>query len=504
MRILFWFRKDLRLDDNTGLAAAARDAGGDVVPFYASEPSILSRDDIAPIRVRFVLDSLADLAAACVRAGSRLALAHGEATDTVLAAARACRADAVYWNDEYEPALRARDAAVEQALRAAGRRVERFHDRLLVPPDAVRTQAGSPFTVYSPYRRACEALPTPLPSPLPAVTRLAPHDLPAPALATLAQLGLADPPPAAVAAWPGGATAAARRLATFLEHGLARYAGERDFPAVPAHSRLSADLKFGTLGVRRVAHAALGALEGRAAGRDPALRSSVDKFVAELRWRDFYAQVLFHFPHAAAGAFRREFDAIRWEGSAAWFDAWTQGRTGYPIVDAAMRELAATGFMHNRARMIVASFLTKDLLTDWRAGERWFMQHLVDGDLASNNGGWQWAAGTGTDAQPYFRIFNPVLQGVKFDPEGTYVKRWAPELADVPAQFIHVPWEIGTKRRRKTTPGLFAETGPPAAYPERVVLHEEMRDHALAMYRAAGKVEDRDPRAPLDAAKRPR
>ena len=486
MRILFWFRKDLRLDDNTGLAAAARDAGGDVVPFYASEPAILSRPDIAPIRVQFVLDALADLAAACARAGSRLALAHGDATATVVAAARASGADAVWWNDEYEPELLARDAAVERALRAAGLGVERFHDRLLVPPGAVRTQAGTPFTVYSPYRRACEALPTPLPSPLPAVTRLAAHDLPAPPPATLERLGFAPPPPAAVAAWPGGAAAARRRLEAFLEHGLARYAGERDFPAVAAHSRLSADLKFGTIGVRRVAHAALGALGGRAAGRDPALRSSVDKFIAELRWRDFYAQVLFHFPHAATGAFRREFDALRWEGDPAWFDAWKAGRTGYPIVDAAMRELAATGFMHNRTRMIVASFLTKDLLLDWRAGERWFMQNLVDGDLASNNGGWQWAAGTGTDAQPYFRIFNPVLQGARFDPEGTYVKRWVPELAAVPAEKIHVPWEIGVKRRRGSAPALFADAGPPAAYPGRIVLHEEMRERALAMYRAAG------------------
>ncbi len=482
MRILFWFRKDLRLDDNSGLAAAARDAGGNVVPFYGSEPAILTRPDIAPIRVQFVLDSLADLSAACARAGSRLALAHGDATTMVLAAARACGADAVYWNDEYEPALRARDAAVEATLRGAGFGVERFHDRLLVPPDEVRTRAGTPFTVYTPYRRACEALPVPLPSPLPAVTRLAAHELPAPPLATLAQLGFPMVPRDALAAWHGGASAAARRLETFLEHALARYMGERDFPAAAAHSRLSADLKFGTIGVRRAAHGALAVADGGRGG--PALRSSVDKFIAELRWRDFYAQVLHHHPHAAAGAFRREFDAIRWAGADAWFEAWKEGRTGYPIVDAAMRELAATGFMHNRARMIVASFLTKDLLTDWRRGERWFMQNLVDGDLASNNGGWQWAAGTGTDAQPYFRIFNPVLQGVRFDPDGTYVKRWVPELADVPTEFVHTPWEIGTKRRRGTT-GLFPDTVPPAAYPERIVIHEEMRERALAMYRAA-------------------
>ena len=443
MRILHWFRKDLRLDDNTALHAAARDAEGNVVPFYASEPSILSRPDIAPIRVQFVLDALADLDQACRRAGSRLALAHGEAVDTVLAAARACGADAVSWNDEYEPALIARDAAVEKALRAAGLEVRRSQDRQLVPPDAVLSREGKPYVVYSAYRRACEALPVPVASPLPAVTRLAAHDLPERSLATLSRLGFAAPPPMALELWPGGATAGRKRLQHFLEHGLSRYATERDFPAAGAHSRLSADLKFGTLGVRRIVQQVLGA----ASPRD---RASADKYVAELRWRDFYAQVLFHHPHVEHGAFRREFDGIPWEGTEEWFQAWCEGRTGYPIVDAGMRELAATGFMHNRVRMIVASFLTKDLLTNWQRGERWFMQHLVDGDLANNNGGWQWAAGTGTDAQPYFRIFNPALQAAKFDPDGTYMTRW---------------------------PG---EATPP------VVIHEAMRPLALAIYSSPG------------------
>jgi deoxyribodipyrimidine photo-lyase len=472
LRVLHWFRKDLRLDDNTGLAAAARDAGGDVVPFYASEPAILGREDIAPIRVRFVLDGLADLSAACARAGSRLALAHGEATATVPAAARAAGADAVYWNDEYEPALVARDDAVERALRQAGISVRRFHDRLLVPPGMVRTKQGTPFTVYSPFRRACEALP--LPSPLPAVSRLASHELPVRPPASVSQLGFEPPPAAAVERWPGGAAAAARRLERFLEHGLGRYASERDFPAAGAHSRLSADLKFGTIGVRRLVQAVLATLSGRAgrgAGADR--NAAVAKYVAELRWRDFHAQVMFHHPHAEHGALRREFGAMRWPGTEEWFAAWCAGRTGYPMVDAGMRELAATGFMHNRVRMIVASFLAKDLLLDWRRGERWFMRHLVDGDLASNNGGWQWAAGTGTDAQPWFRIFNPVLQGEKFDPAGDYVRRWVPELAALPARGIHRPWT------------RLADAGD---YPSRVVVHEEMRERALALYaRAAGR-----------------
>jgi deoxyribodipyrimidine photo-lyase len=459
VRILFWFRKDLRLDDNTGLAEAVRDARGDVVPFYASEPAILGRDDIAATRVRFVLDSLADLAAAIERAGSRLALDHGDATGTVPRAARAAGAEAVYWNDEYEPALRARDDAVERALRDAGIGVRRFHDRLLAPPGAVVTKSGAPFTVFTPFQRACAALPSARPAP--AVTRLAAHEMPSPPLATLERLGFAT----TQTPWPGGARAAAKRLDRFAADRLARYAAERDRPASDAISRLSADLKFGTLSPRRVAARVMDA-----AADDRRLGPAAEKYLSELRWRDFYAHVLYHFPHAESGALRREYHRIRWAGDPAHFESWRSGRTGYPIVDAGMRELAATGFMHNRVRMIAASFLTKDLLLDWRLGEGHFMRRLVDGDLASNNGGWQWAAGTGTDAQPWFRVFNPTLQGERFDPDGAYVRRWVPELARVPARWVHRPWEA---------------PDPPAGYPAPIVDHAVQRERALAMYRAA-------------------
>jgi deoxyribodipyrimidine photo-lyase len=475
MRIIFWFRKDLRLADNTGLHEAARDAAGEVVPFHTTESTPVPQATadtaaapgaIAPAQARFTRDSLADLAGAIARAGSRLALDHAPALEAVPRAARLARADAVYWNDEYEPALERRDDEVERALRAAGVAVRRFHDRLLVPPGAVLTKTGTPFVVYSAFRRACEVLPPG--SPLPAVKRLAPHDLPA---------ALLEPavPGGAPEQWPGGATAARRRLAHFIRHGLARYATGRDFLADDAISRLSADLRSGTLSPRTVTAAVLG--EARAAPRDRALAASAEKFVAELRWRDFYAHVLHHFPHCESGSFRRKYDRIRWSGDPAHLDAWRAGRTGYPVVDAAMRELAATGFMQNRARMIVASFLTKDLLLDWQLGERHFMRHLVDGDLASNNGGWQWAAGTGTDAQPFFRIFNPVLQGQRFDPEGAYVRRWVPELERMPARWIHRPWEAPGRALEEAGVRLGA------GYPERIVEHEEQRELALAMYR---------------------
>jgi deoxyribodipyrimidine photo-lyase len=479
MRILHWFRKDLRLDDNTALSEAAREAGGDVVPFYASEPAILGRDDIAATRVRFVLEALAGLAARIEAAGSRLALDHGEAVETVVRAARAAGAGAVSWNDEYEPALRRRDDAVEAALRGAGIGVRRFHDRLLVPPGEVLTTTGTPFTVYTPFRRACETLPVSW--PLPATTRFATHALPTPPLATLDRLGFEEP---ASERWPGGETAARGRLERFVGHGLPRYASHRDVPAEPAVSRLSADLKFGTLSVRTVVRAVQAAARAGAAPRE-----AVDKFVAELRWRDFYAHVLWHFPHVEHGCFRREYDAIAWLGDPAHLARWIAGATGYPLVDAGMRELIATGFVHNRVRMVVASFLTKDLLLDWRLGERHFMKHLIDGDLASNNGGWQWAAGTGTDAQPYFRIFNPVLQGEKFDPGGAYVRRWVPELARVPARWIHRPWEA--------PPLALAEAGVTLGetYPAPLVDHGEQRAKALAMY-AVGERAGPAPGAP--------
>jgi deoxyribodipyrimidine photo-lyase len=475
MRILFWFRNDLRLADNTGLHEAVRDAAGDVVPFHttgsaparhATADAVAASDAIAPVRARFRHDCLADLAGAIERAGSRLAFDHRPALEALPHAARLARADAVYWNDEYEPALERRDAGVERAVRTAGVAVRRFHDRLLVPPGAVLTKTGTPYVVYTAFRRACEALP--LGAPLPAVARLAPHGLPA----------WPHEPPGpggAVGSWPGGVAAGRRRLARFIRRGLARYATGRDFLADDAVSRLSADLRAGTLSPRTLAAAVLGA--ARAEPRDRALAAGAEKFVAELRWRDFYAHVLHHFPHCESGAFRRQYDRIRWSGDPAHFEAWKAGLTGYPVVDAAMRELTATGFMHNRARMIVASFLSKDLLLDWRLGEPHFMRHLVDGDLASNNGGWQWAAGTGTDAQPYFRVLNPVLQGQRFDPEGSYVRRWVPTLKRMPTRWIHRPWEAPALVRKET--GL----RPGAAYPERIVEHEEQRELALAMYR---------------------
>jgi deoxyribodipyrimidine photo-lyase len=264
-----------------------------------------------------------------------------------------------------------------------------------------------------------------------------------------------------------GERAALRTLRRFLDGRVARYAEDRDFPALGGTSGLSPHLRAGTLGIRTV----LAGLAGMRSAADAAGRRSADVFRSELVWREFYHQIVFHFPHVMKGAFRPEYDELGWSGEPWQFEAWCSGRTGYPIVDAAMRCLNATGTMHNRLRMVVAMFLCKDLLIHWQQGERYFMQRLVDGDLAANNGGWQWSAGTGTDAAPYFRIFNPVAQGEKFDAGGAFVRRWLPELAGVSDRCVHRPWE---------EPGVI-ERGE---YPRRIVLHEDQRAKCLAMFEA--------------------
>jgi deoxyribodipyrimidine photo-lyase len=478
MRLLHWFRKDLRLDDNTALARAHDEAGGNVVAVYISEPSILARPDLAATRIRFVLDALADLDRNLGERGGRLIVRHGDAAAELVALCRETGADAVSWNDEYEPELRTRDEAVARALEAAGIGVRRAHDRFLVPPGTVRNAAGEPFVVYTPFRKASERLP--VATPFPRVTKFVDPGVASRRLATLAELGLATEQ----AHWPSGEGAARRALDAFVERSLFGYVPGRDRLDAEGTSMLSPHLRFGTLSARQAYHAVAAALEsaGRTAGPDA--RASVEQYIAELRWRDFYGHVLFHFPHVAERSFRPAYDAIRWRDDDDAFAAWCAGRTGYPVVDAALRQLAATGWMHNRARMIVASFLAKDLLLDWRRGERWFMNRLVDGDPASNNGGWQWAAGTGTDAQPYFRIFNPVLQGRKFDPDGAYVRRWVPELAGAPKEWIHDPWTAAPLERAAAGVTL-GET-----YPHPICDHAERREAALRLYAEARDASD--------------
>ncbi len=459
---IHWFRRDLRLADNTALAHAAA-SGERLVPVFVLDDAILARRDTGAARVRFLLGCLHALADALAAKGSRLIVVRGEPEKTLVHVARAVGAGAVHWNKDYEPYARGRDARVADALTAAGIRPHAWKDQVLFEESEILTSQQRPFLVFSPYMRVWRAQKPAAPSGTP---RLPPfptdRDVETIALPDADALGFTS-----TATLPKpGESAARARLRDFVAHRLGDYDTKRNFPGNPGTSGLSPYLRFGAISVRTVLAATTGG--------GPGART----FTNELVWRDFYQQLLFHHANVERQAFKPAMRTLAWENDRGLFAAWQRGETGYPIVDAAMRQLRATGWMHNRCRMIVASFLTKDLLIDWRWGERHFMRELVDGDLAANNGGWQWAASTGTDAQPWFRIFNPTSQGEKFDPHGTYVRQWVPELQDVPTRWIHQPWTV--PRGEATSDG--ATLGK--TYPDRVVLHEERRPRALAMYGA--------------------
>lgn len=464
-RIIHWFRRDLRLDDNTALLAAYA-ATEAVVPVFIVDDAILRRPDTGANRVAFLLDGLRALDADLRARGGRLILRRGRPEEELARLVAETGATAVYFNRDVEPFALARDARV--AARLAGRcAVVGFEDGGLTAPDAVKTKAGTPYTVFTPYKNAVLTQAVPRPRAAPAVFKT-PADVPGLPLPTLEELGFTT----TAALPPGGEAAARARLDEFIRTRLSRYATERDVLAANGTSGLSPYLRFGCLSPRRAYWAARDALPEGAPG--------AETWIAELIWRDFYRQILFHFPYVESGAFKRAYDELAWENNADWFERWCAGRTGFPIVDAAMRQLLTTGWMHNRARMIVASFLTKDLLIDWRWGERHFMTHLVDGDLAANNGGWQWAASTGTDAQPYFRIFNPTAQGKKFDPTGAYIRRYVPELRAVPERWIHEPSRMPPEAQRAFRCVVGED------YPAPIVDHARQRAKALALFGRAG------------------
>jgi deoxyribodipyrimidine photo-lyase len=464
---IVWFRRDLRLHDHPALAAAAGRCDR-LVPLYVLDPALLAGRFASPTRAWFLLGALAALRSSLQDLGSDLVVRVGDPRQVVPALARATGAADVVVSRDHAPFGRARDQAVAESLAADGVRWHAQRGVLVHEPDELATGQGTPFSVYSPFRRAWEALerraavsaPTGLP-PLAGID--------AGALPTLGALGLGDGPTADPALLPEPSEAAARaRLERWLARGLTDYASSRDrLDLEDGTSRLSADLRLGLLSALEVVERASGAGDGRRV------------FVNELVWREFYAHVLFHRPTVLRHAFVPAFESLPWADDEAGVAAWRAGRTGYPVVDAGMRQLAASGWMHNRARMITASFLTKHLLTDWRVGEAWFMQTLVDGDVASNNGGWQWSASTGTDPQPYFRIFNPILQGRRHDPDGAYVRRWVPELRSVPTARIHAPWEMSHEEQATASCRIGTD------YPAPIVEHGEARARALAVYEAA-------------------
>ena len=433
-----WFRDELRLGDNRALEAAIA-SGAPVIALYVHDEKSPGIRPLGGAAKWWLHHSLAALAASLENAGASLTILEGAAGDVVPAFAKAVGAPRVTWSRRYGQAERDIDAAIKANLVAQGIAAESFCDRLLADPWTLTTQSGTPFRVYSPFYRALSALGDPAP-PLPAPRKIKGVD---PALLPRAhrvQLDdLALRPRIAwdtgmAETWPPGEAGAAARLDDFMANGLKGYAEGRDRPDLAHVSRLSPHLRFGEISPRQIWHRLVG---GKAA---PASKDRA-KFLAEIGWREFAYHLLFHNPDLATRNFAPRFDAFPWTQAPGALRAWQKGRTGIPIVDAGMRELWHTGYMHNRVRMIVASFLVKHLLIDWRQGEAWFWDTLCDADVANNPASWQWVAGSGADAAPYFRVFNPVLQALKFDPDGAYIRRWVPEIARLPLPHLFKPWD---------------------------------------------------------------
>jgi len=459
---VWWIRRDFRLGDNAALHAAL-EMGRTVVPVFILDDRLLQGRTASPWRNAFLFGGLSALDAGLRERGSRLILRRGDPRLEIARLAREVNADEVIAEVDYTPYARRRDSAVSRNLPFRWVGGVTVH-----PPEFITRPDGSPFAVYGAFRRAWRALPLPGEQAI----------LPPPAI-------LRPPPPLEsepLPAWeanpdfPPGEGEALRRLERFIASPIASYAAGRNALEPAASSGLSPYLRFGMVSARTaVVHARRAATEAA----DETELSSIEAWLDELIWREFYIGFLAHNPQVLRQAFRPALRAIRWRNREEDFAAWTEGRTGFPVVDAAMRQLRRTGWIPNRARMIVASFLAKDLLIDWRWGERWFMQHLIDGDPAANNGGWQWTAGVGTDAAPYFRIFNPVLQGKKFDPAGAYVRRWVPELSPLPIEYVHEPWRTPASMMQD----LNFEIG--RDYPAPIVDHGRQRAEVLAMYRSA-------------------
>jgi deoxyribodipyrimidine photo-lyase len=471
-RGIHWFRSDLRLRDNRALAEIAG-CVDELVAVFVIDPALVSPETIDRPRTLFLFDCLERLGADLHRRGIPLLIRRGPAAEVIPGLVEETGASVLSFGTGSTPFATRRDTRVREALETQGVRVLEHRDNVVFAGGAIQTKTGRPYQVYTPYRNAWwqhwdanASMPVAaprLPAPIPGYEKDR-----APTLSRPERSGSPFKLPT------GGERAAHRRLDAFLDRTVERYAEDRDRPDRDGTSRLSPYLRFGVLSPR---DCFMKALEARSL--DPKRDSGITKWLDELIWREFYTDLALAKPQILSGNARPEYDRLVWENDPEHFAAWAEGRTGYPIVDAGMRQLRRTGWMHNRVRMIVASFLTKDLLIDWRHGERLFMELLVDGDPTSNNGGWQWAASTGSDAQPYFRIFNPVTQGRRYDPDGRYVREWVPELRSLPNDQIHAPW-LSPRARAGATPKNNA-----GAYPAPIVDHAERRKLALDRYKKA-------------------
>jgi len=466
---IVWFRLDLRLSDNPALAAAVAH-GGPVIPVFIHDPEAEGGWQPGGASDWWLHHALEDLDAQLTKAGSPLIIRKGDSLKEIQKLVGETGADLVVWNRRHEPDIIARDTLVKTKLRNAGLKAESFNGNLLHEPHLVKNLSGNPFQVFTPFWKNCLAN-LKFGEPLKAPRKLTPPDK-APKSVALKELSLLPKIKWDVQmreSWEPTRSGGEKRLKTFVAKAVKAYPTDRDIPKIDGTSKLSPYLHFGQISPLEIVDAvrSVGAL-GTKGG---------DKFVAEVGWREFGHHLLHHFPETPDRPLRREFEQFPWAPDKKLLRAWQRGRTGYPVVDAGMRQLWATGWMHNRVRMIAASVLVKHFLQPWQAGAKWFWDTLVDADLASNTLGWQWAGGCGADAAPYFRVFNPVLQGLKFDPDGEYVRRWVPELAKVPAEWIHEPWNAPMH--------VLAEAGVTLGkdYPAPLVSLEAGRDRALAAFK---------------------
>ena len=476
---LVWFRRDLRVRDHAALYHALRTASRVYCVFVFDTEILDALPGTAPRqdrRVEFIHRSLIELDEALAAHGGGLIVLHDNARIAIPRLAETLGVTSVFTNHDYEPQAIARDAFVAQTLANNGRILRTFKDQAIFEKREILTAAGTVFGVFTPYKSAwLKALqPAHLASyPVePLMHKLARAALKS-TLPSLASIGFA-PVETGHAVIPAGISGANQLFDDFKLR-LSKYHDARDFPGIKGPSYLSVHLRFGTISIRALARHAYEQTQ-------QSENRGASTWLSELIWRDFYMMILANHPHVATRAYKTEFDAISWEAAPNLFQAWCDARTGYPLVDAAMRQLNQTGYMHNRLRMVVASFLTKDLGLDWRLGEKYFAERLIDFDLSANNGGWQWAASTGCDAQPWFRIFNPVTQSEKFDPEGKFIRRYVPELAKLRTRQIHAPW--------KADPEVLQQAGVNLSqnYPSPIVEHADARLKALARYSAVRKV----------------
>ena len=472
---LVWFRRDLRMHDNAALWHALNGARRVHCAFVFDSDILDALPDKADRRVEFIHASVAALKAALESRGGGLRVLAGSARRLIPELAGDLGAETVYAARDYEPAAVERDARVASELAGASRRLELVKDQVIFEADEISTASGTPYHVFTPFKRAWLAKLNPSHLAAYPVEEVLGHLVPAATggMPALADLGFRPTGLAELGIQPGEAGARARW--DDFRPRIGRYRESRDFPAVKGPSYLSAHLRFGTISIRELARFAY-----EQGGEGAAT------WLSELIWREFYQMLLARYPHTTQHAFQAKFDALAWPNPPGHFQAWCEARTGYPIVDAALRQLNRTGYMHNRLRMIAASFLVKDLHVDWRLGERYFAEKLLDYDLAANVGGWQWSAGVGTDAQPWFRIFNPVTQSEKFDPEGNFIRRYLPELAAVPDKFIHAPWAMTAAQQ--TARGVVIGRD----YPPPLVDHARARAETLALYRAVSAVRSED------------